>query len=216
MEAGAPPSEGAGLAPRRRITVRPARFRDLGGLVHLYRSQSERSRRFHHPYPFDRPRLAMVLFGMLVAQSFARQLLRWAPNWTFLLFVACPEGTQIVIGYGSIRMVSSRERPVWARFGYLVSEEARAQGIGAQLAVALYRSTLALGVRFGGGTIQRDNLASRKVVERYGFRMTPTEEVDRRAPGVPSLVGIEDLEEVLAHLDRAGRSDAPVGSATAG
>lgn len=188
-------------APRRTVAVRRARLTDLGSLVHLYRSQSEASRRFHHPYPFDRLRLSLLFLGILLAQPFARYTLRVLPNSTFLLYVACPPGTRIVAGYGSIRFVATPERPTWARYGYLVSEDARAQGIGGQLALVLYRATLALGVRYGGGTIQSDNLASRKVVERLGFRLTPTQEVDRRARGEPNLVGIEDVAEVLSRLE---------------
>jgi len=87
--------------------------------------------------------------------------------------------------------------PVWGRFGFLVTEHYRGRGIGTALAVEMYQTCLALGVNRGGGTIQQNNVVSKAVVERYGYRMLPTPEADRFSPTETNLEGIEDLDGVL-------------------
>jgi L-amino acid N-acyltransferase YncA len=178
--------------------IRPAHLGDIGGLVRMYRGQSLESRAFHHPYPADRLRLTLIFTWMVVSGHLSRFLLRTAPSLGFVLLVVCPQGSDVPVGYGTIRFVGSRRTEIWARFGFLVQEGARGQGIGGQMAVALWERSLALGVRRGGGTIQKANAVSRTIVEHGGFELAPTSEPDKYTPGAETLGGLADLEEVLA------------------
>lgn len=187
-------------------------MRDIPEIMRIYRGQSDESKRFHHPYPFDRPRLAVLLLYIVVVQRIVRALIPRTPNLAFVLLVAfLPPSTQLV-GYASIRFVRRGAEPVWGRFGFLVSEPFRGRGVASALAVVLYESCLELGVPRGGGTIQAENIASQRVVERYGFHLVPAQEVDRFAPGRPNLEGVEDLRHVLEQVraHRAAHGDPDV------
>ncbi|HEY6238510.1 MAG TPA: GNAT family N-acetyltransferase, partial [Thermoplasmata archaeon] len=180
------------------VVIRPARLGDVRRVIGLYLGQSELSRSFHHPYPVDRPRLIAIFAWMVVSGHLTRFLLRWSPNLGFALLVACPSDRGVPVAYGTIRFVGGERAGVWARFGFLVAEEWRGRGIGTILAAALWERCIAVGVHRGGGVIQKANLASREIVEKYGFRLEPVEENDQYTPGAETLGGIADLREVLA------------------
>jgi GNAT superfamily N-acetyltransferase len=189
-------------APSR--AIRPAHLRDIGGLVRMYRGQSMESRAFHHPYPADRLRLTTIFTWMVLSGHVSRLFLRTVPSLGFVLLVACPNDSDVPVGYGTIRFVGSRRTEIWARFGFLVQEDARGHGLGGQLAEALWERSLELGVRRGGGTIVKANTVSRAIVEHAGFELAPTSEPDKYTPGAETLGGLADLEEVLAR-HRASR-----------
>lgn len=192
--------------PRRRFAVREARASDVGPLVALYRSQPPEQRRLHHPYPFDRPRATLVFAGMVLGRRLRRWLIRRAPGWGFLVLVAVGGDTGELLGYGTARFLRDREGP-YARFGFLVHPRERGAGIGTALALALYRTSLSLGVERGGGLIAPENAVSRHLIEGLGFHLELV-----NAPGGsegPSMAGIADLRKVLerAEATEARRSD---------
>ena len=203
-EADAPGGR-AGLG--RPLVIRLARLRDVGPVIRLYRGQSQESRSFHHPYPVDRPRLTMLFTWMVVSGHLSRLFLRTVPGLGFVLLVAESGERRAPIAYGTIRFVRSATGEVWARFGFLVGESYRGEGIGTELAIALWERALALGVRRGGGTIEAKNTRSRSIIEGAGFRLAPTDEEDRYRPAAENLAGIADLTEALERL-RARRDAA--------
>ena len=166
----------------------------------MYRSQSADSVQFYHPYPPDRLRLFAIFGWMMVSQRLGRRWLRVAPNLTFAVLVAIDPRSPHPIGYATIRFIARPGQPLWARFGFLVSEAYRGRGIGSLLAVSMYEYCLRWGVRRGGGTVQSANSPSRRIVERFGFRLHPSSEVDRFAPQLENLEAIEDLEQVMARV----------------
>ena len=172
----------------------------------LYRGQSPESRKLHHPYPFDRPRLTLLFIGMLVSQRLVHRGVRYWPNASFVVLVAEGRPGGPLLGLATIHFVRHPPEPTWARFGYLVADEFRGQRIGSRLAIELYRTALDLGVERGGGTILAPNTVSTHLVERFGFDMRPTPEVDTQAPGVTNLAAVEDLRAVMARV-RSLRDD---------
>lgn len=183
------------------VRVRPATRRDLRSLVLLYRGQEPESRTYYHPYPFDRLRLPILFLAMLSSQAHVRWMLRRFPNYAFvILLLIDPEG--MPFGFGTIRFVHARGEAPWARFGFLVDAGHRHQGAGSVLVMALYESAVGLGVHRGGGTILEGNVASAKVVEKFGFRLRPAASADPFSPDKRNLTDIQNLDEVLEKVRR--------------
>jgi RimJ/RimL family protein N-acetyltransferase len=180
------------------FVFRWARFSDLAPIAQMYRRQSPESRSFFHPYPFDRLRLGVILGAMYASQRVVRRMLRWWPNFAFVIVVAA-EPTGAPVGFGTVRFVARRGEETWARFGFMIDERHQGHGVGSRLAQAMYRSTLSLGVRRGGGTILEHNQVSMGIAEKFGFRFTASAQADPRAPRQVALHGTGDLEEAVRH-----------------
>jgi GNAT superfamily N-acetyltransferase len=188
--------------PSERFRVRVARLSDVGGIGRIYRGQSAESRRFFHPYPFDRVRLRALLTYMVMTHRIARTAIRWFPNQGFCLFLLEETGGAPA-GFATIRFVRDHHEPgTWARFGFLVAESWQRQGGGTLLVETLYQSAMDLGVRRGGGTILASNIASAMVVAQFGFQLHATDEVDRNAPEDRNLADVRDLGPVLVEVRR--------------
>ena len=185
-------------------SVRWARLSDVRTLARLYRGQSAESRRNYHPYPFDRLRLLPILVAMLLSSRIVGTLRRLAPNLAFVILIAEPRAGGAPIGFCTIRLVRRGRDPIWARFGYLVEEGHRGEGVGFQLAVAQWRIALELGVRRGGGTVMEGNLPSSRLLEPFGFRLAPSPEADRHGGDRANLGSVQDLEKALAEVRRQG------------
>ncbi len=200
---------GGGAAPPPMVRLRQARLGDVPSLVRLYRGQSAAARGFYHPFPFDRLRLVPIFLWMVATTPRVRFWLRHLPRRAAYVFVATSSEDDRPIGYGTIRFEVPVGEDPWAKFGYLVSEGRRGQGIGTLIASTQLRCARGLGLRRGGGYIVQGNTASAGVVEKFGHPLTETAP-DRRAPrGAVNLVSVGPLEEMIAHSDQAAARPKP-------
>jgi RimJ/RimL family protein N-acetyltransferase len=178
------------------VRTRPGRFRDIGALSRIYRSQSEDSRRLYHPFPFDRPRLAIVFAYMVGSRMLLRTLLRRWPRRALVLLVACQGDDPAPIGYGNVAFLARPGKPLKAIFGYIVAEKFRGLGVGTRLHEDMIDAAIALGVTRGGGMVVSDNVSNLRVLEKLGFEIRESDVVDRIVPGVTNYETDGDLIEI--------------------
>jgi RimJ/RimL family protein N-acetyltransferase len=178
------------------IVVRPARLRDVGAIVNLYRSQDEASRELYHPFPFDWPR-ATAIFGFFAAsRPFLPRLLRRIPRRAVVLLVACRTGERRPIAYGMVAFTPTPDGGRRAIFGYHVAPSARGLGIGTWLHIDMIEAAVALGVRRGGGMVVSSNRSNLRVLEKIGFTITESDVVDSEVPNAKNYVTDGDLAEI--------------------
>lgn len=193
-----------GSAPARSrpaVGVRPARLRDLGTLVRLYRGQSPESRELYHPFPYDRFRLYLIFLYMIATRPFLRALLRLTRRRTLVLLVATVGAEPRPIGYGNVAFVD-RDFGVKAIFGYLVDERYRGLGVGTRLHEVMIEAAIALGVTRGGGMVVSQNASNLRVLEKLGFEMRRTAIIDHGAPDSTNIETDGDLVAIAARWQK--------------
>lgn len=183
------------------VRVRPARLRDIGALIRMYRGQSAESRQLYHPFPYDRPRLTLIFLYMVVTRPFLRTLLRLTRRRTLVLLVATVGDDPTPVGYGNVAFVD-RDFGVKAIFGYLVEERSRGLGVGTRLHEVMIEAAIALGVRRGGGMVVSENASNLRVLEKLGFKMRPSDLVDHGAPGSTNIETDGDLVAIAARWQK--------------
>ncbi|HYK94098.1 MAG TPA: GNAT family N-acetyltransferase [Thermoplasmata archaeon] len=182
--------------PKLSVTVRRSRFTDLPALVYLYRHRSEESKRTYHPFPFSRVRLSAIYLWMIVVQRWMRPFVRHFPKQAAVLLIAERAESPRMVGYGTVRLMSGYgEEPV-ARFGYLVRDDCQGRGVGGQIVMAQVMTAKAAGIKKGGGTVLKSNVASSHLIEKWGWRFRRGGQ-DRGAPQEENLETVGDLDEIL-------------------
>ncbi len=199
----------AGVPETPRIRLRRARLRDVRALVQIYRGQSPQARSFYHPFPFDPVRLVPIFLWMVGTTPYVRFWLRHLPSRAAYVVVVTGPDDDRPIGYGTVRFVVEPGQAAWAKFGYLVSEGRRGQGIGSLLAVTQVRCARGLGLRRGGGYVLRGNSASAGVVEKFGYPLSETSPDRHTPPGTVNLISIGNLDEMIAHFETGMARERP-------
>lgn len=189
-----PPESSPGAVPPYR--VRPAVFGDIADLVRLYIVGSGEGRRFYHPFRFDPVVVRLVFTYFVLGRRLVPGLLRMIPHRCAVLLVAVPQTGEGLLGFGTVRFVRRARGLPAAKFGFLVDQRFRGQGVGTKLGEAMLVTSRALGLTEGVATILKDNEASIKVARRFGFRVDPSSFQDRGAPGQPTMEIEGDLREV--------------------
>ncbi|HYK93973.1 MAG TPA: GNAT family N-acetyltransferase [Thermoplasmata archaeon] len=193
MTAGAVP---ATKPPSPPFQVRPARWADIGQLVELYIVGSGEGRRFYHPFRFNPVIVRLVFTYFVLGRRLVPALMRLFPHRAAVMIVAQSEETGEVIGFGTVRFVRRPRGLPAGKYGFLVDQRYRGRGIGTKLGEAMLATSRSLGLTEGVATILRDNQASIKVAQRFGFRVDPSSFQDRGAPGQPTVEIQGDLREV--------------------
>lgn len=195
--------------PGPEIRLRRARLGDVPALVALYRGQSAEAKAYYHPFPFERWKLVPIFLWMVGTTPLVRAVLRVLPRRAAYVLVVSAATDDRPIGYGTIRFAVARGEETWAKFGYMVAEDRRGQGIGSILSIHQLRCARGLGMRRGGGYIVRENVASRTVVSRYGEPLVETAP-DRNAPrGSVNLMSVGSLDSMIASYERTAHRDRP-------
>ena len=165
-------------------------------MVDLYIVGSGEGRRFYHPFRFDPVIVRLVFTYFVLSRRLVPALMRLFPHRAAIVLVACLEDGEQVIGFGTIRFVRRPHAIPAGKYGFLVDQRFRGRGIGTRLGEAMLSTSRAIGLTEGVATILRDNQASIKVAERFGFRVDPSSFRDRGAPGQPTVEIQGDLREV--------------------
>lgn len=204
---GGPPTPVRSPAPTLpHFHIRYGRLRDAPTLVRLYRGQSARSRSFYHPFPFDRPRLVPIFLWLVVARHFVLWTMQHLPRVAAILLVVVADGSERPVGYATVRYVARRGEETWAKFGYMIEERYQGLGVGRALSYWTMRSAAATGIRLGGGPVLGTNTVQIGLTTGLGYSVAPTDEEDRGAPGVKSVMIRDDLQKILAGLDARGEA----------
>ena len=176
--------------------VREAQWKDVADLVELYIRGSGEGRRFYHPFRFDPVIVRLVFSYFVLSRRLVPALMRLFPHRAAVIVVAADVGNGRVIGFGTVRFVRREGRMPAGKYGFLVDQRFRGQGIGTRLGEVMLSTSRALGLTEGVATILKENQASVRVAERFGFRVDPSTFRDRGAPGQPTVEIQGDLREV--------------------
>jgi RimJ/RimL family protein N-acetyltransferase len=197
----APAVAGSALS-RADVVVREARLADVGQLVDLYIRGSGEGRRYYHPFRFDPVIVRLVFSYFVLSRPAVPGLMRIFPHRSAIMLVATHRTTGAVVGFGTIRFVRRAAGAPAAKYGFLVDQRFRGLGIGTLIGESMLARSRSLGLREGVATILRDNAASIRVAERFGFRVDPSTFQDRGAPGQPTV-------EIHGELSAVGHGAVP-------
>ncbi|HTT34515.1 MAG TPA: GNAT family protein [Thermoplasmata archaeon] len=186
---------------RRDAFVRAAGLRDLGALVRLYRSQLADGTPVRlDPFPFDRPRLVLLLFALLAIQPGVGVLRRIAPGWATWVIVAGPNAARPPVGVGFVHQVRGPDGRWIGRTGLLVGAPHQRQGWGTAIKIAQLRLCRAQGIPRIQAFLSPENAGSARVNRGVGLAIRSP------GPGDPSrdrpyLIAEGDVDAVLRALD---------------
>lgn len=188
------PTDGRDPVDRAEIRAGPARWHDLRPIARLYQAQDPASRRLYHPFPFDRPRLGVLLAAIVVLQRARRRTVHRFPSLAPMLWVAGTSPAAPLLGFGTATFHRAPDGVLVVRTGLFVAPYARRRGVGRLLKETLLREAAGLGARRAEALIVAANEPSSELNRRLGFRFRATEFRDRRAPGAEVRLAERDLD----------------------
>lgn len=189
------------------------RWRDVRGLIAVYRGRTPEARAYYHQIPFEsRPMLFLLFAYALAGRWLFRPLFRLAPRLAFTVMVARPTAGGPVAGFGTIHGSRTLRGERATELGLMVHHEMRGRGVGEVLHLWMARYLVGSGVEHVTGSVHSDNARQIALLTRWGLVVVGSVD-DPRSPGKRRLLLEADIVKTymarIRELEGAGEAPSP-------
>jgi hypothetical protein len=188
-------------SPKPAVVSRPARLRDIFGLVEFYMSLSPESQRMYHPFPRNRGFLVLIYLTLVLGQRYFLWLMRRRLSLLTLLMVARVEGSPRIAGTITLRGEYHAHLGWCVRAGLATADGFRGLGIAVHNLREGCTIAYGLGVRWQIGSVFASNQNLIKVQTGLGARIFPIDARDPYRPEEPRLGTELELRKFLKIRD---------------
>ena len=152
------------------IVIRELKLQDIPELYKMYRSLSEESKRFFHPFPervvSASSFLTWIPLALSCIRSLRRILLRISSSLAYIS--VCSLYSDKLIGFAFIRFRSR----LYGNLGIVVRDDFQGMGVGSRLMHYLIILARREGIKRVRLTVLADNYKAIKLYEKFGFKKT--------------------------------------------
>ena len=179
------------------MRVEPGRLTDVRPLVRFYLGLSPEARYRFHPFPFRPFRAGYRYLLVIAAQTLFGRWMGRFPRGLVGIVVARLEGSEEIVGYGTMRGVVWKGLEPRVRFGFVVGDGFRGYGIGPQLLRGLSVIAVRYGMRWEIGAVFQSDTVAIRALTKFGVKFFESDWVDPLAPTEKNLWTEGDLHEIL-------------------
>jgi len=156
-----------------KINTRNMGFKDVLPLISIYLSLSEETRRFFHPFKFNRRSLLFIFTYFSLLNKISKYIKKITPKFFVLSIVAVDE-KNVPTGFAYVYRLSKLPKSqLWEAedFGIVVGESYRNLGIGSKLIKEIISISTFNNIKKINLTVLAENETAINLYKKYGFKL---------------------------------------------
>jgi len=153
------------------IVIRRATLRDINELCDIYLNLSSEAKRFFHPFPFNRRKLQIIFFIMILCDRLIKIIKHIIPKLGMTLLVAYDKNESKIVGFFYLRIIGKENGILVANYGLTVREGMRSKGIGTRMEAAMIERAKQIKIGKIRITVLEDNIAVIRLHKKFGFKI---------------------------------------------
>ncbi len=154
------------------VVVRMIKFADIASLTNQYCNLRKETRRFFHPFPFNRSKVFLIFFVLWIDRYILPVIKRIAPRLGGNLVVAFDTCQSVIVGFAFFNITAKEGSKFVANAGPIIFEEFQGKKLGQRLYHFLIKCAKDAGISKFKVTVMEANIPSTMFHKKLGYVST--------------------------------------------